>query len=119
MRRAMTLARKRRIHARESGICWICREPVPVSGADVRYDHRIALWLTQDDSDAGIYPIHKTCDAGKTPLDLKRIAKTKRQQKMNDPRPPSRIASRPFPATSGPIPSRPFSRPPVALEPTK
>lgn len=82
-RASMHAARKRRIHDREGGVCWICKQPVPMAGPEVRYDHRGVLWITGDDADAAIYPIHrKGCDETKTPKDLKRVAKTKRQIKM-------------------------------------
>lgn len=79
----MTPARKLRIWEREGGVCWVCREAVEVTGPTVRYDHRGTLYITESDDDAGIFPIHlDPCDKAKTPKDLTRIAKTKRQGKM-------------------------------------
>ena len=79
-RRAMTPARMRRIWEREAGICWFCTKPVPMRGGDlVRYDHRIPVEISQDDSDDGIYPIHREpCDRLKTAADQAKIAKVRR-----------------------------------------
>jgi hypothetical protein len=84
-RGAMTDARKRRIHEKRKGICRICKEPVPMFGPNVRYDHIIPHWLKGDDSDANIWPIHRDpCDLAKTAKDQGRIAKTKRQKAKHD-----------------------------------
>jgi 5-methylcytosine-specific restriction protein A len=84
-RRAMTPARKRRIHEREGGLCWHCKELAPMFGPDVRYDHFNVLWITGDDTDEAIKPAHTTCDAPKTAADLKTIGKIKRLIKNADP----------------------------------
>lgn len=98
----MTKARKRRIHEREGGVCWICNQPVAMEGPEVRYDHRDTLWITQSDDDATIFPIHRAgCDETKTPKDQSRIAKTKRQITM-------RVGAERKP-TANPIRSRGFS----------
>lgn len=93
-------ARKIRIWNREGGICWICKKPVPHTGPDVRYDHYSPFWISEDDSDENLFPLHTTCDAGKTyGKDLPTIAKVKRIQKKHDPdreRKPSRLKSRGF-----------------------
>lgn len=97
-RRAMTRARKRRIHEREGGLCYHCRLPVDMFGPGVRYDHRIGVWLTQRDEDADVFPAHTACDAPKTAADQGIIAKVKRIIRKADPatRKPSRMRSRPF-----------------------
>ena len=103
-RRAMTPARKKRIHEAWGGKCWFCRMPVPESGPEVVYDHVQTLYLTGSDADEAIGPIHAlTCNKIKTAADLTRIAKTKRQAKKfgvdHDPdaeKPPSRLRSRGF-----------------------
>ena len=79
-RGAMTPARMKRIWEREGGICWFCTQPVPMrGGAVVRYDHRIPVEISQDDSDEGIFPIHREpCDWLKTAADQAKIAKTRR-----------------------------------------
>lgn len=81
VRKAMTPARMRRIWEREGGICWLCTQPVPMRGGHlVRYDHRIPVEISQDDSDEGIYPIHREpCDRIKTAADQALIAKVRRQ----------------------------------------
>lgn len=48
-------------------------------GADVRYDHRVGLWLKDKDEDSDVWPAHTLCDKPKTAADQARIAKTKRQ----------------------------------------
>lgn len=80
VRKPMTPARMKRIWEREGGICWFCTKPVPMRGGDlVRYDHRIPVEISQDDSDGGIYPIHREpCDRLKTAADQAKIAKTRR-----------------------------------------
>lgn len=77
-RRSMHMARKRRIHEAHSGLCEICKQPVPLFGPDVRYDHRLPLWMSHSDDDANIRPIHKICDAPKTAQDATDRAKVKR-----------------------------------------
>lgn len=79
-RKPMTPARMRRIWEREKGVCWFCTKSVPMRGGDlVRYDHRIPVEISQDDSDAGIYPIHREpCDRLKTAADQAKIAKVRR-----------------------------------------
>lgn len=79
-RKPMTPARMRRIWEREKGVCWFCTKPVPMRGGDlVRYDHRIPVEISQDDSDGGIYPIHREpCDRLKTAADQAKIAKVRR-----------------------------------------
>ena len=80
VRKPMTPARMKRIWERESGVCWFCTKPVPQRGGDlVRYDHRIPVEISQDDSDDGIYPIHREpCDRLKTAADQAKIAKVRR-----------------------------------------
>lgn len=96
-RRAMTSARKARIHASRNGVCWLCGKPVPVSGPDVRFDHKLPLELGGSDDDANIWPIHREpCDRLKTQADAKRIAKMRRQARMQEPKAPSRLRSRGF-----------------------
>lgn len=114
LRKSMHLARKRRIHERDNGLCWLCRLPVEMTGPGVRYDHRNPLWITQDDSDEGISPAHTACDAPKTKIDQTIIAKVKRIIRKADPeaRKPSRMKSRGF-QKGGPKtawPSRPFPK---------
>lgn len=84
-RRAMTPARKRRIWTAWHGRCWFCRQPVPMEGPEVIYDHVTPLWLKGSDADEEIGPLHaEPCNRLKTAADLKRIAKTKRQKAKHD-----------------------------------
>ena len=102
-RRAMTPARKRRIHAAWDGKCWFCRMPVDLEGPGVVYDHVGTLWITGSDADSGIGPIHAaTCNKIKTKADKGTIAHIKRLIAKNDPdqpRKPSRLKSRGFSKT--------------------
>lgn len=82
-RRAMTPARKRRIHQMRDGLCGECGASVPVDGPGVVYDHRITLWMAGSDDDSAIWPICKPCDDKKTPQDLSTIAKVKRIKKKH------------------------------------
>ena len=79
----MTPARKRRIHLACGGVCGLCKDPVPVDGPGVVYDHRITLWIGGSDDDKDIWPICKACDRKKTPRDQSTIAKVKRIQKKH------------------------------------
>lgn len=118
-RKSMTPARMQRIWEREKGICWFCTKPVPMRGGDVvRYDHRIPVEISQDDSDDGIYPIHREpCDRLKTAADQAKIAKTRRmsgekgqqaRRQKNGPQLKGRGFDKGGPKRK--IPSRPFGR---------
>lgn len=93
-RRAMTLSRKKAIHARCEGLCGCgCGKTVPLTGPGVVYDHRIALDLGGPDEDWNVVPlIADPCNKAKTKLDAKLIAKSRRLRKRTDgtrkPRPP-------------------------------
>lgn len=105
----MHAARKRRIWDREGGICWVCKTPVPLDGPNVRYDHRGTLFITESDEDAGIFPIHlDPCDKAKTPGDLSRIAKTKRQamMRLDVPRETAAAKGRGIPQRAKPWPDK-------------
>lgn len=117
-RRAMTPARKRRIHAAWGGKCWFCRMPVPVEGPEVVYDHVEQLWLKGSDADEDIGPIHAVpCNKIKTAADATKRAKTKGQRRLrlDVEREPSR---NPIPQRKNPWPpkgsrgfqSRPFPK---------
>lgn len=95
VRRAMTLARKRRIWTANEGRCWLCNEPVEMTGPGVRYDHRIGLWITQRDRDDDVSPSHTACDRPKTRKDLRVIAHLKRliARREGKVRPKRKIAS--------------------------
>jgi len=97
-RRAMTPARKRRIHTARGGKCSGCGKDVPVSGPGVTYDHTGTLWITGSDGDDDINLLCDDCDDEKTPKDLSRIAKTKRQRSkhIGDTKPKKPIPSRGF-----------------------
>jgi hypothetical protein len=109
-RKAMTPARKRRIHAQHKGLCTYCGQETEVSGPTVVYDHEIPLELGGSDDDGNIGPIHASpCNKIKTAADAKQIAKMRRQSKMDEPREPSRIQSRNEWPKGQKIQSRPFS----------
>ena len=105
-RGSMHDARKLRIHERAGGICWLCGEAVQALGPSVQYDHRNVHWISLDDSDANLFPMHTACHALKTNVgvqgqmsDKARVAKVKRLQKGNDPereKKPSRLQVRGF-----------------------
>lgn len=69
-----------------------------MEGEQVRYDHRVPLWIKGSDADHDIAPIHAlTCDKGKTAKDLRDIAKIKRIiKKQTEEKPPSRLKGRGF-----------------------
>ncbi len=100
-RRAMTDARKRRVHTAHDGRCADpdCRAELPVSGPAVAYDHRIPLELGGADDDDNLQPMCFACHARKTARDLADIARAKRRAfKHAGGRKPSagRIKSRGF-----------------------
>jgi hypothetical protein len=102
-RKAMHSARKRRIHEREAGKCWLCTKLVPQTGPDVRYDHRVPLELGGTDDDANIFPLHREpCDRLKTAADMAKIAKVRRLIAREDGtrRPRKAIPNRPWPTES-------------------
>lgn len=117
-RRAMTPARKLRIHTKQQGLCGCgCGEPVDLRGPGVRYDHTITWWLRPDLDDDGpnVKAVRTSCDAPKTyGRDIPQIAKTKRQSKLrlDVPREVSKrpINGRGFQPGHRPIQSRPFER---------
>lgn len=98
-RRAMTKARKARIHTAAGGVCYHCHLPVDVLGPGVRYDHYVGVWFLERDKDHDVMPAHTACDAPKTAADATRRAKTKREMAMRvgAERKPSTMRSRPFP----------------------
>jgi len=96
-RKAMTPARKARIHAMRDGKCWLCSKAVPVSGPSVVYDHRMALFNGGTDDNSNLWPIcADPCNKLKTAADLNKAAKIRRQQKLHDEREPTRIPARKF-----------------------
>lgn len=111
-RRAMTPARKARIHAMRDGKCWMCGKPVPVSGPDVIYDHKMPLELGGTDDNSNVWPLHREpCDKLKTAADRKRIDKAKRlDRKFSNPLPTGCFQSRPFPKSTRKLESRGFDK---------
>lgn len=79
-RRSMTPARKRRIHERENGLCGRCKEPVPMFGPEVEYDHYSQIAISCDDTDENVFPLHVDCHKAKTASDAKARAKVERQR---------------------------------------
>lgn len=110
-RRAMTTARKARIHTLRDGKCWMCGFAVEVSGPTVIYDHRVPLELGGTDDNSNLWPLHRSpCDRIKTAADRKRIDKAKRlQRKLERPLPCGSIAAHVNPWPPGrKMQSRPF-----------
>lgn len=112
-RRAMTIARKREIHAAHDGKC-ICGKPVPLTGPGVTYDHRVPIWFGSPDENREVRPLCDDCDGSKTSNDQTQIAKTKRlkaEHERTEPKPPSRLKGRKFPTEYRPFPpNRGFRR---------
>jgi len=79
-RRSMTPARKQRIWDREGGLCKRCGEPVPMTGAEVEYDHYSQIAISQDDTDENVFPLHVDCHKAKTAADAKIRGKVERQR---------------------------------------
>jgi hypothetical protein len=104
-RKRMTPARKRRIHGLAEGRCGCgCGEPVELTGPAVEYDHEIPWWMGGLDDWPNLRPwIKGHHRAEKTPRDIRTIAKTKRQQRMTQPKAKSKrpIKTRPKPWPKG------------------
>lgn len=83
VRGSMHEARKRRIWEAHGGRCYICREPVPMTGRGVIYDHKWQLAMGGPDDDDNIGPSHNTreCDKAKTARDAFERGKVRRLQK--------------------------------------
>lgn len=78
-------AAKARIWQREAGICWLCTKPVPQRGPDVQYDHRNQRSVSNDDTEANIYPMHTDpCHRLKTAADARDRAKVNRIKKKHE-----------------------------------
>ena len=74
--------RKWRIWKSREGLCAWCMKPVEWIGPNTVYDHFIPLALGGPDTDDNLRPLHRRpCDAIKTALDVKRIAKAERLRK--------------------------------------
>jgi 5-methylcytosine-specific restriction endonuclease McrA len=104
----MTKARRRRIHTACNGRCK-CGVEVPMAGTVI--DHRVSLFMGGKDEDANLEYLCAACDYKKTHTqDAPARAKTKRLIKKADPetRKKPRMKSRPFPASTRKIMSRPF-----------
>lgn len=79
-RPSMSKARRARIWERDGGVCYLCGVEVAL-GEAWEAEHVIPWALSFDDSDANLKVAHKdgACHAAKTKVDVKRIAKAKRQ----------------------------------------
>lgn len=82
-RRSMTQARKRRIWDRENGLCGRCKLPVPMTGAEVEYDHYSQIAISCDDTDENVFPLHVDCHKAKTASDATVRAKVERIRLKN------------------------------------
>jgi hypothetical protein len=63
----MTDAQKRQSHQDHDRLCWICRDPVPMFGPEVQYDHKRERWEQGPDTLDNIGPAHTVpCHAQKS-----------------------------------------------------
>lgn len=99
-RGSMTPKRRRDVLASTEGLCAGCE--TSLAGVKWIADHRLPLELGGADALSNLQPLCPDCNREKTHDDAKRIAKMRRQSKMDEPAQPSRIRS----AKS--IPSRPM-----------
>lgn len=84
-RRAMTPARKRRIHKAREGKCCDCGTPdLPVTGPGVIYHHWPPLGLLEKDLDERVYLRCLRCDQRGTPQDISDVARAKRRKAKNE-----------------------------------
>jgi 5-methylcytosine-specific restriction endonuclease McrA len=89
----MTPKRRLEVLLKCGGRCAKCNEKV---GKLYIVDHVLALELGGSDELGNLEAVCITCDKVKTRGDQGRIAKMRRQSKMNEEREPSRMPSRPF-----------------------
>lgn len=84
-----TKAQKTAAWNRENGLCRWCGKPVARDGIGVEWDHWIARSISGDDSADNLVPLHVGCHGAKTygpHGDIAKAAKTKRQQKLTEPK---------------------------------
>jgi 5-methylcytosine-specific restriction endonuclease McrA len=98
----MTPKRRAELLKAYGGLCAACGLPITEPGW--RADHVLPIWMGGLDEISNLQPVHFICDLPKTAADIRRIAKTKRQMKMSDPRPPSKFKSRGFDRVKRPFP---------------
>lgn len=98
-RKSLTKKQRLEVLVAFNGRCAKCREKI--SGA-FEVDHVKARGLGGLNDLSNYEPLHPACHAGKTPGDVRRIAKAKRQAKAcvprdpDKPRKPSKLKSRGF-----------------------
>ena len=111
-RKPPTRAEKVAAWNRENGICYLCGKPVAFDGPGVQWDHRDNRAVSANDDVSNLYPVHPggDCHAKKTPLDIKRTAKAKRQEKLTMPRVKKPGGFRPDPRPKGQRFGRKFTR---------
>lgn len=98
-RRAVPAATKKAVLARSGGVC---EHPGCTETQGLEWEHRVARGLAGADDPANIELICTAHHSQKTPGDVKRIAKAKRQEaKSFGEKKPSRMKSRPFPKGAG------------------
>jgi 5-methylcytosine-specific restriction endonuclease McrA len=104
-RKAMTPARRKRIWDRDNGQCGECGTPVPLKGTVV--DHDLGLFQGGPDNDENCRFLCARCDDVKTnTVDAKinaKIRRLKAEHERDEPKPPSKIPSRPFPEDYQPL----------------
>lgn len=136
-RKAMTPARKRRLHELRGGRC-PCGVEVPVSGPGVCFDHTVQLAFDGPEEDSNIFPICDACRRKKDASDARARGKVRRIRKkaarmaqerpdavsatmghpdpqiaatgQNSRRHGPEFRSRPFPKGKRKFPSRPFPK---------
>lgn len=85
-RKAMSLGRRGRIIARQGHVCARCGDKVSV----FEIDHVLPIELGGAEDDDNLQALCGRCHRAKTGADIQRIAKARRQAKLNHPRVPSK-----------------------------
>lgn len=75
-RRSMTSLRRARIFDAAGGICHICGRKI-LPGEPWDAEHKIALEISDDDSDENLAPAHVACHKEKTKKDARLISKAR------------------------------------------
>lgn len=80
IRKAMPPTRRLKIWEAHGGYCILCREKIDGAREPWIIEHKIALGLGGEDTDANCGPAHEHCRRAKDKDDVPRIAKAKRMK---------------------------------------
>jgi 5-methylcytosine-specific restriction endonuclease McrA len=91
----MTIKRREEVWLRYNKCCAHCLSKIPME-SPTTIDHILPLELGGQDFLDNLQPLCPPCDKSKFRSDIERIAKMRRQEQMEKPRPSSRMKGRGF-----------------------